>query len=223
MTMRQEIIVLATGERSGGGTGFEKHVEYFNHARRRGKVVGVVSNIRGGGVEERARRLSIPFMHLPNEACTEEGYRNIAPYFVARDPWYSSSGWMRLIKGLLLEKTVNIHPALLSQLNGRFGGKGMYKHHIHQAVKQALDEGFIDCSGFTMHFVDDSYDRGPVFAEVRVPLLRGMSADDIRAAVNAEEHRMQPRLLELVLNRRIRLLRGRVIVPEDYQYLPVTI
>ncbi len=221
MAMRQEIIVLSTGEQTGGGTGFEKHVEYFNHARRRGKVMGVVSTIRGGGVEERARRLSIPFMYLPSEECTADGYRRISSYFGTRDPWYSSSGWMRLIKGLPLEKTINIHPALLSQLDGRFGGKGMYKHHIHHAVKEALDEGLIDCSGFTMHFVNDSYDRGPVFAEVRVPLKRGMSAEQIRSAVNAEEHRLQPWFIELVLNRRIRLSEGRVIVPEGYQYLPV--
>lgn len=220
----EEIIVLATGSKDGGGSGFEKLVEYFNGSvRRRARVIGVVSNIKGGGVEARAVRLGVPYMHLSKDSCTAEGYRGIAPQFDSSKPWFALSGWLQLVSGLPEERTFNIHPALLSQLGGRFGGKGMYGHRVHDEVKFAFDDGLINCSGFTMHFVSDEYDRGPILAEVRVPLRHGMSAEDIAHAVNAEEHRLQPWLTELIVTSRIRLEGERVIVPDDFKYLPAMV
>lgn len=214
--MTEDIIVLASGSKSGGGSGFEKLVEYFNNGNPNARVAGVVSNVRGGGVEERASRLRIPFMHLANGDCTELGYRSIARCFGVSDPWYACSGWLRLVKGLPVGRAFNIHPALLSQLDGRFGGPGKYGHFVHEDVKTALDGGLIDESGFTMHFISDEYDRGRVFAEVRVRLASGMTADQIGAAVNVQEHRLQPWLTELVVTGKIRLDGDVLVTPAGY-------
>ncbi len=218
--MTESIIVLGSGSKTGGGSGFKKLVEYFS-GKESARVVGVVCNIRGGGVEEKADGLGVPFMHLPNTDCTAEGYGSIASHFGVSDPWYACSGWLRHIKGLPRERSFNIHPALLSQLGGRFGGPGKYGHFVHEDVKAALDEGLVNCSGFTMHFIDDEYDRGRMFAEVRVPLTRGMSADDIGSAVNAAEHRLQPWLTELVIRRQIRLEGDSLVTPAGYEYLQI--
>jgi phosphoribosylglycinamide formyltransferase-1 len=88
-------------------------------------------------------------------------------------------------------------------------------------VKDAFDAGLIDCSGFSMHFMDEEYDRGRVFAEVRVKLHHGMSADDIGSTVNAAEHRLQPWLTELVVTGKIRLEGDRLITPAGYEYLQI--
>ena len=106
-----------------------------------------------------------------------------------------------MVKGLDPKKTFNIHPALLSQLGGKFGGRGMYGRHIHEAVKQALDTGEITESGFTMHFITDELDRGPVFFEHRVPLEKGVTAEEIARAVNKAEHEWQPKITNAVVHR----------------------
>lgn len=114
--------------------------------------------------------------------------------------WVALSGWLRQVQGLDSKKTFNIHPALLSQLGGKFGGHGMYGNHIHEAVKVALDAGEITESGFTMHFVTDEMDRGPAFFEKRVPLKQGMTAEEIGRAVNDAEHEWQPIITNMVVH-----------------------
>src|SRR5262249_14492057 len=92
---------------------------------------------------------------------------------------------------------------LLSFRNRRFGGPGLYGHRVHEAVKTALDAGELSESGFTMHFTTAEYDKGPIFFENRVPLRKGMSADEIASAVNKMEHVHQPRITNLVVHKEI--------------------
>ena len=199
---KPKLIIFASGTKDGGGSGFEN----LTHATLAGVldacVVAVVSNHENGGVRERAERLGVPFVHF--ECRTSDVLQRAAMYekIVAETgaEWVALSGWLKLVSGLDPAHTFNIHPALLSQLGGRFGGHGMYGHHIHDAVKVALDAGEISESGFTMHFVTEEMDRGPVFFEHRVPLQRGMSADDIAKAVNKAEHEWQPKITNMVVH-----------------------
>ena len=196
--MKSQIIIFASGKRSGGGSGFE------NLARSKdldADIVAVVSNHERGGVHERAMQLGIPFVYFP-EPYDAEHYQKIVADSGAE--WVALSGWLRQVKGLNPQKTFNIHPALLSQLDGRFGGHGMYGNHIHGAVKVALDAGEITESGFTMHFVTDEMDRGPAFFEKRIPLKQGMSVEEIAKAVNNAEHEWQPRITNMVVHGKIR-------------------
>ncbi|MEK7156462.1 MAG: formyltransferase family protein [Patescibacteria group bacterium] len=196
--MRPKIIVFASGKRSGGGSGFE------NLARSKeldADIVAVVSNHERGGVHERAMQLGIPFIHFP-EPYDAENYAKIVADAGAE--WVALSGWLRHVSGLDPAKTFNIHPALLSFDNGRFGGKGMYGNHIHEAVKKALDEGEITESGFTMHFVTEEHDRGPAFFEKRVSLKQGMTVEEIAKAVNKAEHEWQPKITNMVVHGQIR-------------------
>ncbi|HEY4526278.1 MAG TPA: formyltransferase family protein [Candidatus Paceibacterota bacterium] len=195
---KPKVIVFASGTAAGGGSGFE------NLATSKdldADIVAVVSNHEHGGVRERAERLGIPFIYMspPYDA---NGYASILQN--TRIDYVALSGWLKHVQGLDPAKTFNIHPALLSQLNHRFGGRGMYGHHIHEAVKAAFDAGEITESGFTMHFVTDAVDGGPVFFEHRVPLQKGMSADDIAAAVNKAEHKWQPKITNMVVHGQIR-------------------
>ncbi len=197
-SMRPKIIVFASGKRSGGGSGFE------NLARSKeldADIVAVVSNHERGGVHERAMQLGIPFIHFP-EPYDAENYAKIVADAGAE--WVALSGWLRHVSGLDPAKTFNIHPALLSFDNGRFGGKGMYGNHIHEAVKKALDEGEITESGFTMHFVTEEHDRGPAFFEKRVSLKQGMTVEEIAKAVNKAEHEWQPKITNMVVHGQIR-------------------
>ncbi len=198
-----KLIIFASGSKTGGGSGFENLVN-STHPQQRGEaslldaeVVAVVSNHKCGGVQERAESLGVPFVYFKGPY-TAENYHKIVQDAGAE--WVALSGWLKKVKGLDPAKTFNIHPALLSQLGGRFGGKGMWGHHVHEEVKDALDTGEISESGITMHFVSDEYDRGPIFFEHAVSLTKDMSAEEIGTLVNKAEHKWQPIITNRVIH-----------------------
>lgn len=197
---RSRVIIFASGTREGGGSGFENLVAATKTGVLDADIVAVVSNHEHGGVAERAQRLGVPFVYFPGPYDAEHYQKIVGD---AGAEWVALSGWLRKVEGLDSRKTINIHPALLSQLNHRFGGKGMYGHHIHEAVQAALDAGEIAESGFSMHFVTDEMDRGPVFFEHRVPLSKGMTADEIGKLVQKAEHEWQPKLTNAVVHGQI--------------------
>ncbi len=198
---KPKVLVFASGTVVGGGSGFENLVDATKSGTLNADIVAVVSNHEHGGVAERAKRLGIPFVFFagPYDA---DRYQSLIRSIGGE--WIALSGWLRHVHGLDPQKTINIHPALLSQLNHRFGGKGMYGHRIHEAVKQALDAGEITESGFTMHFVTEEMDLGPVIFEHRVPLRKGMSVEEIAKAVNVAEHEWQPKVTNAVVHGEIR-------------------
>ena len=231
---KPRIIVFASGTKDNGGSGFENLVKASRTGILEADIVAVVSNHANGGVRERAENLGVPFIYfnldnyflirankkvVGNES--SQMYQNIVEESGAE--WIALSGWFKHVQGLDPRRTFNIHPALLSQLGGRFGGKGMYGHREHAAVKEALDRGKITESGITMHFVTDEYDRGPIFFEYRIPLRKGMTAQEIQTAVQEVEHEWQPRITNMVVHGEIRW-DGKnpetLIVPNGYQYLP---
>jgi phosphoribosylglycinamide formyltransferase 1 len=96
------------------------------------------------------------------------------------------AGYLKLVPAPVIEayrgRIINIHPALLPA----FGGKGMYGPRVHEAV---LASGARE-SGASVHLVDEVYDRGPVLAQARVPVLPGDDAERLAARVLEAEHRL---------------------------------
>jgi formyltetrahydrofolate-dependent phosphoribosylglycinamide formyltransferase len=116
-------------------------------------------------------------------------------------------GWLCLldIPPKYQGRVMNIHPALLPS----FGGKGMYGRRVHQAV---LDCG-CKISGCTVHFVDATYDSGPIIIQRACPVLEDDSADSLAHRVFEEEKIAYPEALRLfqagklrVEGRRVKLL-----------------
>jgi phosphoribosylglycinamide formyltransferase-1 len=98
------------------------------------------------------------------------------------------AGYLQLVPAPVIAayrgRIINIHPALLPS----FGGKGMYGQRVHRAV---LASGARE-SGATVHLVDEVYDRGPVLAQARVPVLPGDTPERLAARVLEVEHRLLP-------------------------------
>ena len=228
------LVVFASGTKIGGGSGFENLANKLQN----GKIVLVVSNHEKGGVHERAGRLKIPFYHFSapwSGKRVEEIIKSYDDVYVTLSGWLKHvpmrrlgfwPGFLRLFglnRGLDPHKTFNIHPGPLSVLGGRFGGKGMYGDHVHKAVAEALERGEITTSAVTMHFVINGYDRGPIFFEKPVSLQRGMSWEEIKKLVLAEEHTWQPIITDLVVLGQI-FWDGKnpatLSVPTNYEYLP---
>jgi phosphoribosylglycinamide formyltransferase-1 len=87
-------------------------------------------------------------------------------------------------------RALNIHPALLP----RFGGRGFFGHHVHEAVLAVGERE----SGCTVHLVDDHYDHGPIVAQARVPVHAGDTPDALAARVQAAERELYPEILQRV-------------------------
>ncbi len=94
------------------------------------------------------------------------------------------AGFLWLIPAYLVrafpKRMVNIHPALLP----KYGGKGMYGHHVHEAVKAA---GEIE-SGITIHYVNEAYDEGGILFQAKVAIATTDDAAAIAAKVLVLEH-----------------------------------
>ena len=107
--------------------------------------------------------------------------------------WVVMCGWLKFWEPpeAFCGKTLNIHPSLLPA----FGGKGMYGHHVHEAV---IAHG-CRISGCTAHLVAGGYDSGPILAQAAVPVLTTDTADTLAARVQAAERLLYPRVLAALL------------------------
>ncbi|MDP1832746.1 MAG: phosphoribosylglycinamide formyltransferase [Geothrix sp.] len=90
-------------------------------------------------------------------------------------------------------RILNIHPGLLP----RYGGPGMYGMRVHRAV---LEAGEVE-SGATAHLVDGEYDHGRILDQMRVPVLRGDTPEDLQRRVYAAEMELFPRALAAFLDK----------------------
>lgn len=85
-------------------------------------------------------------------------------------------------------RIINIHPALLP----KFGGKGMYGHHVHEAVLNAGEKE----SGITIHLVDEEYDRGQALFQARCPVDAGDTPESLAGKVQLLEHHYFPLIID---------------------------
>ena len=208
---RVRVLVFASGDSKGGGSGFQELVEFSrtNPPVLDAQIIGVISNHPNGGVHKRADALHIPFEYWPGPY-EAKGYQSFVEKYEA--DFVMCSGWLKFVRGLDPAKTVNIHPGPLP----RFGGPGMYGHHVHEAVMAAYHRGEITQSAVSMHFVDEkAYDHGPIIFQMPVLIRPDDDADTLAKRVNEKERAWQSYILNLVVQRYIHLEDGQVIYKSD--------
>ena len=188
----KRIIVFASGASKGGGSGFQELVENSQTGVLHAHIVAVVSNYERGCVREKAEALGIPFVYFPGPWEVEEYKRIVEEH---KPDLVSLSGWLKLVHGLPPRLTINIHPAPLP----RFGGKGMYGHHVHGAAIEAFKSREAERSAVTMHFVTEKYDEGPIFFQYPVFIQDDDTPLTLAARVNKIEHAWQSFITNLVL------------------------
>ncbi|MCX6702207.1 MAG: formyltransferase family protein [Candidatus Zambryskibacteria bacterium] len=188
---KPKLIIFASGSKTGGGSGFENLVRASRDGILDAEILTVISNHENGGVREKADRLGIPFVHF-NGPWAAEQYQEIT-----KDADYVAlSGWLKLVVGLNPRTTFNIHPGPLP----RFGGTGMYGHHVHEAVMEAYHRGEVTHSAVSMHFVTEKYDEGPIFFSMPVEILPNDTAETLALRVNQAEHKYQPIITNYVVH-----------------------
>jgi len=104
------------------------------------------------------------------------------------------------------QRVMNIHPALLP----KFGGRGMWGHHVHEAVLAAGETE----SGCTVHFVTNEYDAGPIILQRTAPVQPGDDADALAARVFAQECIAYPQAIRLFAAGKLSVRNGAVVIAE---------
>ncbi len=192
---------------SGRGSNFEAILEHIETGSLSADVRALVSNRKSAGALEIAERRNIPSLALSRKdfSSDEEFDRKILDFFRKNKvDFVVLAGYLRLLTPALIHpyknRILNIHPALLPS----FGGKGMFGHHVHQAV---LNYG-CKVSGVTVHLVDESYDSGPIVLQRCIPVENNDTPDTLAARVLKQEHQIFSEALQLFAEEKI-LIKGR--------------
>ena len=103
--------------------------------------------------------------------------------------WKIGSDWVKEFSN----KIINIHPAILP----KYGGKGMYGTHVHQAVKKNHETE----TGITIHYVNEAYDEGEVIFQAKVTIENEDSIETIASKVYELEQANFPKVIQNLLNK----------------------
>lgn len=180
---------------SGNGSNAENIIRYFQADDRNAEVALVVCNKSDAKVLERAEKLGVPAIVVPRRDFNNEDFMT----GLLRDngiDFIVLAGFLLMIPDFLIklypEKIVNIHPSLLP----KYGGKGMYGSHVHEAVVAAGEKE----SGITIHMVDENCDGGRIIFQANVPVTPEDTPDDVAAKVHALEYEHFPQVIEKTLD-----------------------
>ncbi len=187
--MSKNIVIFA----SGSGTNAENIIRYFQE-KEQVSVKLVLSNKKTAYVLERARLLNVPAYYFPKNEW-EEGGKIKALLQDNSIDLIVLAGFLLKVPDILLsaypQRILNIHPALLP----KYGGKGMYGNHVHEAVVAAGEKE----TGITIHYIDEDYDKGEVLFQAHCPVLLSDTPDEVAAKVHALEYKHYPAIIEKVL------------------------
>ena len=191
---------------SGGGTTLQNLLDRVAACTLTARVVGVVASKPDAFALQRAQAAGVPTRVIGSAPRADFSAR----VFDAVREWNVDfvllAGWLQLlaIPEDFRLRVLNIHPSLLPA----FGGKGMYGRHVHQA---ALAAG-VKVSGCTVHFVDDTYDTGPIVEQRAVSVADCGTPEEVARAVFAAECEAYPAAIERIAAGRWELV-GRRVVP----------
>jgi phosphoribosylglycinamide formyltransferase-1 len=179
---------------SGSGTNCENLIRYFEGSETVNCAL-VVSNKADAPALEKATRLGVPTAVTPKADLNNSDV--MLPLFRKYNIGFIVlAGFLPLIPNFLIDayprRIVNIHPALLP----KYGGKGMWGHHVHEAVKAAGERE----TGMTVHWVTPVCDGGDIIAQYKVALSPDDTVDDIAEKEHQLEMKYFPSLIKQLLN-----------------------
>ena len=179
---------------SGNGTNAQQISEYFA-SRNDVQVACIIYNVKDAYIAQWARNLGIEARYFGRK----DFYESTAVLDYLREKqadWVILAGFLWLVPQNMLDaypqRIINIHPALLP----KYGGKGMYGHHVHEAVVAAGEHE----SGITIHIVDENYDRGTILEQARCNVTPDDTPDTLAAKIHLLEKEYFPRVIDRTIH-----------------------
>lgn len=175
---------------SGGGSNAKKIIDYFkNH-----HVISVeliVTNNTTSGVISIAEKNNIPVLVIKKSDLSDVDIL-FEKLQVFQIKYIILAGFLLLIPKILIVsfpgRILNIHPSLLP----KYGGKGMYGHHVHEKVKSNRENE----TGMTVHLVNEKFDDGKILFQEKCNITPEMTSEEIATEVLKLEHKNYSRIIE---------------------------
>lgn len=183
-----KIVIFA----SGAGSNARKIIEFF-FCSSQVEVVAVFCNNPGAGVITIAENHKIPVVLFDRSemksGVLQQKLDHINPDLIIL------AGFLWLVPADIVDaypnRIINIHPALLP----RYGGKGMYGMHVHQAVYDNKEPK----TGITIHYVNRNYDEGDIIFQAETDITAEDTPQTIARKVHVLEHRHYPEVIRDLL------------------------
>ena len=176
---------------SGSGSNAENIIRHFQ-SNPSIRIDSVWSNKKDAFVLERAKNLGVEANFFTREAFSgsdqlrdELQSRGVEVIILAGFLWLIPSAFIDSFE------LINIHPALLP----KYGGKGMYGSHVHEAVIQNKEKE----SGITIHLVNNDYDKGEHLLQKTCPVYPDDSPETLAERIHKLEYAYFPAAIEAYL------------------------
>ncbi|MBT8393369.1 MAG: phosphoribosylglycinamide formyltransferase [Flavobacteriaceae bacterium] len=185
----KRIVIFA----SGSGSNAENLIRFF-HNRDNASVIQVLTNNPRAKVLDRCKKLNVSALSFNRMAFSKSD--DVLNVLRASNPdLIVLAGFLWKMPEFILNeftnKIINIHPALLP----KFGGKGMYGKHVHEAVINSKEKE----SGITIHYVNENYDEGTIIFQAKCKVNATDNADNVAAKIHVLEMEHFPKVVESLL------------------------
>lgn len=175
---------------SGSGSNAENIIKYFKKGTL-AEVVLVLTNNKKATVVHRANKLNVPTFDFSKDEL-HSGNDVLNKLQELQVDWIVLAGFLLKFPQALLtkypNKVINIHPALLP----KFGGKGMYGMHIHNAVVEKKEKE----TGITIHYVNENYDEGEIIFQKKTKVLPTDTPQSVAEKIHELEMNFFPKVIE---------------------------
>ena len=185
---------------SSRGTAFQAVIDALHDGSLTAECLGLITDSEERGCLQKAQAASMKNLVVPYSAdkdrkeCDKELDEAIKDLGADEDTFIACMGWMWIFSPWFIKKwqgkILNVHPALLP----KHGGKGMYGHHVHDAVLKAGDKE----SGVTFHIMDSGIDTGSILLQKKCAVLPGDDAETLQDRVQQLEKEWYPKLLQMI-------------------------
>ena len=188
---RPRFAILASGR----GSNADALMRAFKRGYVGGEVVGVVSNVEGAGVLDRAREYGVPGHVVASKGMKREAHEEALLALLAKlgAEHLLLAGYLRILSPFFLARfsgrILNIHPSLLPEFPGLHGAERQW-----QAGRTVV--------GATVHFVDGGVDTGPVVLQGSIEVRGDEGPEGLAQRIlNEVEHVIYPRAVRLFVER----------------------
>lgn len=185
----KNIVIFA----SGNGTNAENMIRYFR-VRNTAVIRKVITNNPKAGVIKRAENFHVPVTVIDKKAWQNpekllENLKDLNTDLIVL------AGFLKKIPVNIVaayrNRIINIHPALLP----KYGGKGMYGMHVHEAVIENKEPK----SGITIHYANEKYDDGAIIFQAETPVYENDTPESLAERIHKLEYEYFPQIVEKVI------------------------
>lgn len=184
--MKRKLVIFASGS---GSNAVNVCTQFKLHPKI--TVAALFCNNPNAGVIAKMEAMGIP-VELFNRETFKQETSFLALLQKYQPDMLALLGFLWKVPDYLVQaypkKIINLHPALLP----KFGGKGMYGHHVHEAVKAANETE----TGITLHWVNAHYDEGEIIAQFTCALNQQDTAESIAQKIHVLEQAHVPQVIE---------------------------